>query len=80
MCNNNREWEDIDFSSCTMRIGSTPIVMLEYNHNIVDVNTSTVTNEVSTGCIVHNIYNNIMDVQTHIDMGKCASMHIHTII
>lgn len=46
MCNNNGEWESIDFSGCTMRDGTTPIVLLEYNQSPGNANTSSVTSEV----------------------------------
>ena len=47
MCNSSGEWEDADFSSCTIRIGSTPIILLEINQSLANLNTSVVTYEVS---------------------------------
>ena len=47
LCNENGEWEQIDFSDCTMRNGSTPIIILEYNHNISNLNSSSIVSEVS---------------------------------
>ena len=53
MCNAHGEWEDIDFSGCTMSFGSTPIVMMEINQNMINLNTSGVSNEVSLLLYLH---------------------------
>lgn len=45
MCNSNGTWEDVDFSSCTMRIGITPIILFEFYQNLADLNESMVTYE-----------------------------------
>ena len=31
MCNENGEWGDIDFSSCTMRANANPLLVFEIN-------------------------------------------------
>ena len=56
MCNNSGEWEDIDFSSCTMRNGTTPLIMILIDEHLSNLNTSLVTNEVS----IHMYYIIIM--------------------
>ena len=47
MCNNRGGWEDVDFSDCTMRIGTTPIIVVEINTTLADLNTSSVSYDVS---------------------------------
>ena len=45
MCNDNKEWGDVDYSSCTMRPEADPFVMLEVEA-MADTNSSSITAEV----------------------------------
>ena len=45
MCNDNKEWGDVDYSSCTMRPGANPLIMFEII-GTVDMSASSVVSEV----------------------------------
>ena len=67
MCNTSGGWEDVDFSDCTMRIRSTPIVIIEINRTLVDLNTSVLVYEVS----MIDVINVRMYIYMHVYAGCC---------
>ena len=48
ICNENGEWSDIDFSSCTMRLDAKPLLLFEINSTSSVVNTEEIMNDVSS--------------------------------
>ena len=48
MCNENGEWSEIDFSSCTMRLDAKPLLVFEINSTSSVVNTEEIMNDVSS--------------------------------
>ena len=46
MCYDNRQWGDVDFSSCTMRPEANPLIMVEVVKVTDDIPTSSVVDEV----------------------------------
>ena len=50
MCNDNKEWGQVDYSSCTMRPEAKPLIMVEVPVNrTVNTSASDVVNEVCKG-------------------------------
>ena len=47
MCNDNGEWGDIDFSSCTMRANANPVLVFEVNSTLSVVNVEGILSDVS---------------------------------
>lgn len=48
MCNEIGEWDEIDFSSCTMRLDAKPLLVFETNSTSSVVNTEEIMNDVSS--------------------------------
>jgi len=47
MCDENGEWSDVDFSSCTMRSNAKPLFVFEINSTSLVVNTAGIISDVS---------------------------------
>ena len=50
MCNNNGEWGNADYSSCTMRLEALPLIMVEIKDVDSSISATSVVNQVG-GCV-----------------------------
>ena len=60
MCNSNGEWEDVDFTNCTMDLDATPFIAVEVQQALSNMTVSTdVLGTVSNQVRISNIFPSI---------------------
>ena len=93
-CNNDGNWSPVDISSCTMFIGSNPVLIIHFTAIIngsVTKDSTIIINNVSSSLnspnlayvymvqVTHKIYMFLMCTHSHTEKHLCLGIHAHVL-